>query len=262
LIRRDGILASIVALMAVLAIQVIHAAPWARAVQQADQSDKELTGQTDEAGKLIKASDCASCHATDRKVVGPAYSGIAKKYAGQAGAPEKLAKSIREGGSGTWGNIPMVPHPNLKADEIDTIVKWILSLKGVAEQSSEAKGKTYEYKLKDGKTVKLDFPLFEDEGRTKVTKDLFRGYELYDSYCYRCHGQDATESELAPDLKHSLEAGMTAQQFLSTAMAGREDKGMPSWAGFFTEQEVRQIYMYVDGRRLELIPVGRPPSEE
>ena len=68
----------------------------------------------------------------------------------------------------------------------------------------------------------------------KVTKDIFHGYEEYNSYCYRCHGQDATGSEIAPDLRHSLTGGMTEQQFLSTAMAGRQEKGMPSWAGFLT----------------------------
>ena len=44
-------------------------------------------------------------------------------------------------------------------------------------------------------------------------------------------------------------------------MLGREDKGMPSWAGFLTEEEMTSIYRYMKGRSLELVPVGRPPSE-
>ena len=54
---------------------------------------------------------------------------------------------------------------------------------------------------------------------------------------------------------------MTAQQFLAVAMPGREDKGMPSWAGFLSEEEMTSIYRYVKGRSLELVPVGRPLSE-
>jgi cytochrome c len=55
--------------------------------------------------------------------------------------------------------------------------------------------------------------------------------------------------------------GMTEGQFLSVAMAGKADKGMPSWAGFLSEDEIKQIYEYVKGRSLDLVPVGRPPSE-
>jgi cytochrome c len=130
-----------------------------------------------------------------------------------------------------------------------------------ASAQAQAVVKTYEYKNKAGKPVTLDFPVFVEGSDRKVTKDIFKGYELYNSYCYRCHGQDATESELAPDLKRSLSQGMDEERFLSTAMAGKEDKGMPAWAGFFSEQEIKQIYMYVKGRSLDLVPVGRPPAE-
>ena len=36
--------------------------------------------QADEA--LAKAKNCMSCHNVDKKVVGPAYKEVAKKYAG------------------------------------------------------------------------------------------------------------------------------------------------------------------------------------
>lgn len=221
--------------------------------------------------KLVKANDCSSCHVVDRKLVGPAYLDVAKKYRGQPNAVQKLSKRIRQGGSGDWGLGPMTPHPALTTVQLRGMVEWILSLGGRPVKRSvaaaghpaklEAASKTYAYPLVDGTTVKLDFPLFVEGLDQKVTKDIFRGYEMYDSYCYRCHGQDATGSEIAPDLRHSLNGGMTKQEFLSTAMAGRQEKGMPSWAGFLSPIEVKQVYEYVKGRSLELVPVGRPPSE-
>jgi len=120
---------------------------------------------------------------------------------------------------------------------------------------------SYTYTLPDGKPITLDFPLFVDGKGPKVTKDVFHGYTLFNSYCYRCHGTDATESELAPNLRRTLQTGMTPQQFLGVLKFGREDKGMPSWGGFLTEEEMTSIYRYVKGRSLELVPVGRPPSE-
>lgn len=121
--------------------------------------------------------------------------------------------------------------------------------------------KTYAYKLADGSTVKLDFPLFVHGQGPKVTKDVLRGYENFDSYCYGCHGQDVTGSPVAPDLRRSLIGGMGEQQFMKMVMAGKEDKGMPGWAGLISNEVMTQIYEYVKGRSLDLVPVGKPPSE-
>jgi len=139
------------------------------------------------------------------------------------------------------------------------IAKWILSQ--TASAASQA-AQTVAYTLKDGTTVQLDFPLFIDAKGPKVTKDVFHGYQLYNSYCYRCHGTDATGGQLGPDLRRSLAAGMKQKDFLSVAMTGRKEQGMPSWAGFLSEQDVVHVYRYVKGRSLELVPSGRPASEQ
>jgi cytochrome c len=128
-----------------------------------------------------------------------------------------------------------------------------------AGPSKESKPKQYTY-IVNGKTITVDFQVFLDGNDKKVTKDVFHGYQLYNSYCFRCHGTDATESSLAPDLRR-FTAEMSQKAFVTVAVAGREDKGMPSWAGFLSQEEILQIYQYVKGRSLELIPGGRPPSE-
>src|SRR5690606_30375057 len=51
---------------------------------------------------LAKARNCLSCHQVDRKVVGPAFTVIAERFAGSDGASEYLAQAIREGGRGRW----------------------------------------------------------------------------------------------------------------------------------------------------------------
>lgn len=210
--------------------------------------------------KAVEANDCSGCHAADTQVVGPAYKAIAKRYRGQDGAVAKLAGRVRAGGSGQWGNVAMTPHPDLTDAQCREMVQWILSLRDPPAAAPKTESRLYTYPLKDGKTAKLDFPLFMAGKGQKVTKEIFRGYELFNSYCYRCHGTDATGSELGPDLRHSLAAGMTQQAFVSVAMAGRKDKGMPSWAGFLSREEVTQTYQYVKGRSLDLVPPGRPPS--
>lgn len=256
--RRSGILQAIrIPLLVTSIAAIIPVVCWAG--NAAPPNQETSPGAAGE--KLVKANDCSSCHAPDRPVVGPSYNDIAKRYQGQAGIVDKLAAKVKQGGSGSWGAVPMTPHPDLTDLQLKEMVEWILSLSGPAAAQHEAPAKLYTYTLADGTTAKLDFPLFVEGQQPKVTKAVFHGYEMFDSYCYRCHGQDVTGSEMAPDLRNSLKMGMTEGQFLSVAMAGRAEKGMPSWAGFLSEDDIKQLYEYVKGRSLDLVPVGRPPSE-
>lgn len=78
---------------------------------------------------LAKAKNCMSCHAVDVKLVGPAYKDVAKKYAGQKDAEDKLVKKVLAGGSGVWGAVPMPPNAQVTEPEAHLLVKWVLSQK-------------------------------------------------------------------------------------------------------------------------------------
>ena len=82
----------------------------------------------DAGADLAKAKNCMSCHAVDKKLVGPAYKEVAAKYKGDAKAPEMLAAKVKAGGKGVWGQIPMPPN-NVTPDEAKKLVTWILSQK-------------------------------------------------------------------------------------------------------------------------------------
>ena len=75
---------------------------------------------------LAKKNSCLACHAVDKKLVGPAYQDVAKKYAGQADAEATLAKSIKAGGSGKWGPVPMPPQAQLSDADAKTLAAWVL----------------------------------------------------------------------------------------------------------------------------------------
>ncbi|MGZ5037998.1 MAG: c-type cytochrome [Usitatibacter sp.] len=79
--------------------------------------------------ELAKKSGCMACHAVDKKVVGPAYKEVAAKYKGDKDAEAKLAKKVKEGGVGVWGQVPMPPNSTVKDEDIKTLVKWVLSQK-------------------------------------------------------------------------------------------------------------------------------------
>ncbi len=76
---------------------------------------------------LIKQSDCSTCHKTDAKSVGPAFTTIAQKYKTDANATGYLLKKIISGGSGVWGEMEMPPHPTLTESTAGILVQYILS---------------------------------------------------------------------------------------------------------------------------------------
>ncbi|MDO8377079.1 MAG: c-type cytochrome [Aquabacterium sp.] len=78
---------------------------------------------------LAQKKSCMACHATDKKLVGPAYKDVAAKYAGQKDAAAKLADKIQKGGVGVWGQIPMPANPAVSADEAKQLAAWVLTIK-------------------------------------------------------------------------------------------------------------------------------------
>ena len=77
--------------------------------------------------QLIKESDCKACHATNEKVAGPSYMDIANKYTKKD--KNELVSNIIKGSTGIWGETMMSAHPQLKIEEVEKIVHYILSLK-------------------------------------------------------------------------------------------------------------------------------------
>ena len=77
--------------------------------------------------ELAKKSNCLACHSVDKKMVGPAFIEISKKYAGDKTAVKTLGAKVKTGTKGVWGQIPMPPNPNVKDADIETLVKWILA---------------------------------------------------------------------------------------------------------------------------------------
>ena len=84
-------------------------------------SEKALT--------LIGSSDCMTCHAIDRKVIGPSYQDVAKKYEDTPANVDTLISKIKNGGTGVWGTIAMTTHPDLPEADARLMGQYILSLK-------------------------------------------------------------------------------------------------------------------------------------
>ena len=78
---------------------------------------------------LAKKNDCLGCHAVATKLVGPAFKDVAAKYAAESDAIEKLVVSIRNGGVGKWGELPMPPQPKLSESDAKKLAQWVMKAK-------------------------------------------------------------------------------------------------------------------------------------
>jgi cytochrome c len=75
--------------------------------------------------ELAQKHACLACHAADKKMIGPSYQEVAKKYAGQADAQAKLMASIKAGGAGKWGPVPMPAQPHVPEADLKALAGWI-----------------------------------------------------------------------------------------------------------------------------------------
>ena len=99
--------------------------------KQVELSDKMIQGfisaQKDMA-ELAQKNSCMACHGIDKKIVGPAYKDVAKKYKGNADAVAMLSKKIKDGSTGVWGPIPMPPNgPKVSDADIKVLAEWIMA---------------------------------------------------------------------------------------------------------------------------------------
>ncbi len=77
---------------------------------------------------LARSNNCLACHQIDQKRVGPSFKLISQRFANQEGALDYLATTIRQGGRGRWGAVPMPAQPQVSPANAQLIAAWILTL--------------------------------------------------------------------------------------------------------------------------------------
>lgn len=78
---------------------------------------------------LVAKYDCLTCHKVSEKLTGPAYVDVANKYADNEANVKMLAEKVIKGGSGNWGQVAMIAHPQVSEADAEQMVKYILLLR-------------------------------------------------------------------------------------------------------------------------------------
>ncbi len=103
---------------------------------------------------VISASDCLGCHGEQHRIAGPAWTQISGKFRGrvQPEVVDVLARKVIDGAQGTWGPVPMPPHPDMSLEDAQAAVTYVLSvgepetgLDGPVDANGEPYPSTYSY---------------------------------------------------------------------------------------------------------------------
>lgn len=78
--------------------------------------------------KLMKASDCLTCHQQEVTIVGPSFKMIKEKYPLNDANVKDLTDKVLKGGVGVWGQVAMPNHPTMDKGDAEKMVRYLLSL--------------------------------------------------------------------------------------------------------------------------------------
>lgn len=96
--------------------------------EEAAAQTASVSSADEKALELIGSKGCTACHAIDKKVIGPAYIDVSKKYESSPAQIDSLATKVIKGGKGVWGDVMMTPN-NVTPEEAKEMVTYILNLK-------------------------------------------------------------------------------------------------------------------------------------
>lgn len=76
---------------------------------------------------LFREKACPACHDIKKRVVGPAYEEVARKYRLMPDGQDRIVDSILNGSAKKWGSIRMYPN-GVTPEEAKQLAAWILTL--------------------------------------------------------------------------------------------------------------------------------------
>jgi len=82
---------------------------------------------------LPRKNGCTACHAIGKKVVGPDWAEVAKKYKGDAGAKAKLVPKMIKCGGGAYGGAMPYAQQARSSREAEFCARWLSFILGLAK---------------------------------------------------------------------------------------------------------------------------------
>lgn len=197
---------------------------------------EDFIGKADkiETGKLLFATNCASCHAADGKgLVGPNLTDDQWIHGGE---PVNIQKTITEGvkekGMPTWG-------PVLGNEKVASLAAFVYSLSH-DEQGNLLASAKQEVKQAVDTGKKIDIMTVIGN-----PKNIANGKALFATNCASCHAPDG-KGLVGPNLTDNVWIhGGKPENIQSTITNGVAAKGMPTWGPILGAEKVADVSAFV-----------------
>lgn len=98
------------------------------------------------------------------------------------------------------------------------------------------------------------------ESAPQASETVMNGWRWFHVYCFRCHGVDALGSQLAPNLRQSIQ-NLSHEGFTKTVREGKPQTAMQSWKQLLDDSQIEDIYQYVLARSEGRLGRGRPDEQ-
>lgn len=92
----------------------------------ANYGNSKIADEEPRAITLMKTSTCFGCHTSRGKLIGPSFERIADRYSYSETTVSALTQKIIQGSTGIWGDVKMPSHKDMKPEEVNEVVTWIL----------------------------------------------------------------------------------------------------------------------------------------
>ena len=162
--------------------------------------------------------------------------------AAEAPAPAKAAETAPASAKVAEAAVPVAAE--VKSDSAATAEKKAEPPKAEAakpaEHAADSAASHYAPVLPDDQVVDPkkvdDFP--------SDPKTVDDGRKMYKQACYKCHGPNGVSGGTIPDLR-AYAAKNDHYDMFAVIQGGRLEKGMPKWADYLNEAEIKSIVVYV-----------------
>jgi|TARA_B100002003_G_C14152713_1_gene554535 cbb3-type cytochrome c oxidase subunit III len=191
-------------------------------------------GTSFESGQSLYGSNCVGCHGLDGKGTPNVFPALNNQNFLKLNDDEQIKSIIVNGKAGTgmiaWSETKGGVLTNSQIDDIVLFIRnW--EIKEVIQDSTENS--------------------VVDKEKVQITRE-----DIYNTNCVGCHGEEGVGTQSGPSLiDNEFVSISNSEELKAVIYEGRVEKGMPSWKGILSNEQIDSLVPLLKSWKQEEIGV-------